>query len=529
MTFRLYISMAFASWLFSSATLAKTFVYCSEGDPSTFNPQLATDGPTFNASSKPIYNRLVEFKTGGTKVVPSLAERWETSKDGKVYTFWLRKDVKFHTRGDFLPTRNFNADDVLFSFERMLNKNHPYHMVGGGTYEYFKSMAMDKVIKSIQKVNSHKIKFILSRPEAPFVANLGMDFASILSAEYGGHLQSLGKKDLMDRVPIGTGPYVFKSYVEDSVIKYTAFDEYFLGRPKIDKLIFSITVDANVRYQKLRANECHLIAEPSPTDIKSILKNKYLKLLSQEGLNVGYVAMNTKKAPFNNVKVRQAINHALDRKSYIQKIYLGHAVQAKNPIPPKMWSYNNKIAPYEFNLESAKRLLAEAGYPKGFIIELWTLPIARPYNPNGKKMGELIQADLKKIGVMVKLRTYKWATYLEKARNGEHQMIQLGWTGDNGDPDNFLHVLLGCDAIRRGSNYARWCNKKFEHLIGRAKVTVDLKTRTNFYQKAQYIFKKQAPWVPIAHAKVFRALRKNVIGYKMSPFGTESFYELDIK
>ena len=513
----------------SAQAADKTFVYCSEGSPSTFNPQLATDGPTFNASSRMIYNRLVDFEQGGTKIIPSLAKSWKVSKDGLEFTFVLRQDVVFHKTDKFTPKRKFNADDVIWSFNRMRDAEHPYNKINGGNYEYFSSMEMDKIIKDIVKVDAFTVKFVLSRPEAPFLANLGMDFASILSAEYGTFLLTEGSPGKIDTEPVGTGPFKYKRYVKDTMIRYEANLEYFRGRSKLDKVVFSITKDPSVRFQKLKAGECHLIAEPSPTDLKAMISNPKIKVLEQPGLNVGYIAMNTEKKPFDNVLVRRAIHHALNRGSYIKAIYLGNASVAMNPIPPTMWSYDRKVKDYGYDPKIAKQLLKKAGFPKGFETELWTLPVSRPYIPNGKKLGELIQADLAKIGIKLKLVTYDWPTYLAKARKGEHQMIQLGWTGDNGDPDNFLNVLLGCAAIKAGSNVARWCNKDFAQLIDRAKVTTSIKKRTKFYLQAQKIFKKQAPWVTVAHSTVFRAMAKSVEGYKLSPFGTESFFEVDIK
>ena len=236
------------------------------------------------------------------------------------------------------------------------------------------------------------------------------------------------------------------------------------------------------------------------------------------------MAFNTRKKPFDNVLVRQAINLALNRDAYIEAIYLGKAKKAKNPIPPTMWSYNKNVKAYEYNPEKAKKLLAQAGYKNGFSAELWTLPVSRPYNPNGKRMGEMMQADLAKIGIKIKLVTYKWAEYLKRAANGEHTLLQLGWTGDNGDPDNFLNTLLGCDAVENGSNFAKWCDKKFQYHIEQAKIVTQLDQRIKHYMKAQEIFKNQAPWVTLAHSTVFKAMSKKVKGYKASPFGAESFY-----
>jgi dipeptide transport system substrate-binding protein len=507
---------------------AKTFVYCSEGSPSAFNPQITTDGTSNNASAHTIYNRLVEFEYGSTKLIPALATSWSISKDHKTFSFKLRKGVKFHKTKYFTPTREFNADDVLFSFNRQRIKTHPFHKINGGLYEYWQYMEMSKLIKDIKKINDHEISITLTKPEAPFLSNMAMSFMSILSKEYGDHLIKINKKEKIDRLPIGTGPFKFRKYLKDSLIRYKAHKNFFLGKPKLGHLIFSITKDSNTRYQKLKTGECHLINEPAPSDLASMEKNKNLKVLKGPGFNIGYLAMNVKKGPFKNILVRKAINLALNKKSYIKAIYMGNAIPAKNPFPPSLWSYNHKVKAYDHDIEKAKSLLKKAGYPNGFETEIWTLPVARPYNPNGKKMGEMMQQDLSKIGIKVKLITYDWPTYLAKSRKGEHQMIQMGWTGDNGDPDNFLGVLLGCASIASGGNLANWCHKNFNNIILKAKRVLDPKERERLYKKAQKIFGQEVPWVPIAHSVVFRAMNKKVKGYKIDPLGGDIFREIDL-
>ncbi len=506
-----------------------TFVYCSEGSPTAFNPQITTDGTSNNASAHTIYNRLVEFEYGSTKVVPALAESWSISEDKLEYTFNLRKGVKFHTTKYFTPTRDFNADDVLFSFNRMRDESNPFFKVSGGTYEYFNGMDMGNLIKDIVKVDDHTVKIILKKQEAPFLANMAMSFMSVLSKEYGDKLIKEAKLGDMDNIPVGTGPFVFKSYQKDNIIKFEAFKDFYGEKAKVSRLAFAITPDASVRYQKLKTGECHLIIEPSPADLGSMKENKDITLLEGPGLNVGYLAMNTMKKPFGNLKVRQAVNHALNKTAYIDAIYLGHAKVAKNPLPPTIWSYDDSIVDYDYNIKKAKKLLAEAGFPNGFETEIWTLPVTRPYNPNGKKMGEMMQADLAKVGIKAKLVSYEWPTYLKKSSAGEHAMVQLGWTGDNGDPDNFLYTLLGCSAVEAGSNYARWCNKDFEDLVVKAKRVTDLAERTDLYKKAQVIFKEQAPWVPIAHSIIFRAMSNKVKGYKIDPLGGDIFKTVELK
>lgn len=512
----------------SQYAAAKTFVYCSEASPSKFNPQVVTDGSSFN-NTEHIYDTLVRFKIGDTVIVPSLAESWKISDDGLVYTFKLRKGVPFHKTKYFTPTRNMNADDVLFSFNRQREASHPYHKVNGGSYEYFSGMAMNKIIKDIKKIDDHTVQFTLNKPEAPFLANLGMQFTAILSKEYGDQLMKAKKPEKIDHLPVGTGPFVFRKYVKDQAVHYNANKKYFAGAPKISKLIFSITEDASVRFQKMKTGECHLATYPSPSDIEKMKTHPKLKVLSQAGLNVGYLAMNSLQKPFDNKDVRQAVNYALNRSSYIKAIYFGNAEVAKNPIPPTIWSYNKGVQDYKYNPVKAKELLKKAGYPDGFSTELWTLPVARPYNPNGKKMGELMQADLAKVGIKVKLVTYDWGTYLTKAKEKKHGMIQFGWTGDNGDPDNFLNTLLGCSAVKDGSNYANWCYKPFDDLIQKAKRVTSVQERSSFYSQAQEIFKKEAPWVTLAHSTVYKVLNKNVIGYKVHPFGADLFHTVDLK
>jgi len=517
----------FAVPMATSAT-EQNFIFCMEGSPVSFNPQLVSDGVSMNSSAQTIFNRLVEFKTGGTEIVPGLAESWTISKDKKTYTFKLRKNVSFHTNEFFKPTRMFNANDVVYTFKSQLDPKHSLS-IPGANYEYFKSMELDTLISDVKKTDDYTVVFTLKRPESPFLANLAMDFASIQSEEYAQALIKSGKGlKTLETNPIGTGPFMFKSYQKDSTVKYTGFDQYFRGKPKINNLIFVIVTDSTVRAQKMKSGECHVMSQPQPQDLESLKKSKAV-VLSTEGLNVSYVAFNTEKKPFNNLKVREALSLAMNQKSYIDVIYQNQGASAKNPIPPTMWSYNTKTPDQSYNIEKAKNLLKEAGLPNGFETELWTLPVSRPYLPNGKKLGEMIQADLAKIGVKVKLVTFDWPTYLEKSKKGEHQMIQFGWTGDNGDPDNFLNVLLGCAAVKSGSNYARWCDQEFDGLLQKAKEESNIAKRTALYLKAQEVFAKNKPWYLIAHGKQNKVISSKVQGYKIDPFGHEQFEGVSLK
>jgi dipeptide transport system substrate-binding protein len=508
---------------------AQTFIYCSEGSPEGFNPQLYTAGTTFDASSNAIFNRLVEFERGTTHIRPGLAERWEVSPDGLVYTFHLRRGVSFHGTPTFTPSRPFNADDVLYSFLRQWDPEHPDHTLSGGTYEYFNSMGLPDLLAGIEKVDEHTVRFTLKRPDAPFLANLAMPFASILSAEYADAMRARGTPEQIDLQPIGTGPFRLTLYRKDDLIRYAAHDGYWAGRPAIDRLIFDITTDAAVAYAKLRRGECHLVPYPNRADMPAMRADRTLRVLEREGLNVAYLAFNTEKPPFDDVRVRRALNLAVNKDAIIDAVYLGGGTKAKNPIPPTMWSYNEAVEDYGYDPEAARALLAEAGLGNGFTTDLWAMPVKRPHNPNARRMAEMIQADWKAVGVDAKIVTYEWGEYLRRSKFGEHETLILGWTGDNGDPDNFLTVLLGCEAARDGANRARWCLPAFEAAIDEARRTTDTERRTRLYERAQTLFKAEAPWVPIAHSIEAKAMRAEVEGFVIDPFGGHYFDTVRLK
>ena len=509
---------------------AKTLVYCSEGSPEGFDPAPYTAGTTFDASGKAVYNRLVQFKPGTTEVVPALAESYDVSADGLEYTFHLRKGVKFHTTEYFTPTRELTADDVIFSFLRQADEKSPWHQyVPGITYEYYSGMELPTVIKEIRKVDDLTVKFVLTRAEAPFIANLAMDFASILSKEYADKLEAEGHKEDLNNLPVGTGPYKFVAYQKDAVIRYQAFDDYWAGREKIDDLIFAITPDPAVRVQKLQAGECHVAPYPAPADIAALKADPNLKVDEQAGLNVAYLAYNTTVAPYDKPEVRRALNSAINKQAIVEAVFQGTGQIAKNPIPPTMWSYNDAVVDTPYDPVAAKKALDEAGV-KDLALDVWAMPVQRPYMPNARRTAELIQEDLGKVGVKVNIVTYEWGEYLKKSTDPKRPgAVILGWTGDNGDPDNFLAVLLGCAATGDGgANRAQWCNKEFDDLIQKAKVSSDKAERTKLYEEAQVVFKRENPWNTIAHSTVFVPMSKAVSGYVMDPLGTHSFAGVDI-
>ena len=525
----LLCAMALPALMALAPASAKTLVYCSEGSPENFSPSINTTGTSFDVIEQ-IYDNVVQFERGGTKVGPGLAEKWTVSKDGKEYTFSLRKGVKWQSNRNFKPTRDLNADDIVFNFERQMKETNPYFKVTSANHSYFSDMGFDKLIKSVEKVDDSTVKITLAQAEAPFLSTLAMQFSAIQSKEYADAMLKAGTPEKIDQEPVGTGPFQLVQYQKDAIIRFKSFPEHWAGKAKIDDLVFAITTDASVRWAKLQKGECHVMPYPNPADLPAMRADANITLLTQPGLNVGYLAYNTTKKPFDDVRVRKAINMAINKQAIIDAVYLSTGVAAKNPIPPTLWSYNNAIKDDPFDPAAAQKMLAAAGLPNGFTTDLWAMPVQRPYNPNAKRIAELMQADLAKIGVKAEIKSFEWGEYRKRMQAGEHQMGMLGWTGDNGDPDNFLHVLLGCDSAKSGgSNVAKFCFKPFEDLIQKAKTEPNPAERTKLYEQAQVVFKEQAPWFTIAHAVQLKPVRKEVIDFKLSPFGRHTFYGVDIK
>ena len=414
--------------------------------------------------------------------------------------------------------------------ERQWKESHPFFKVTSPNHSYFGDMGMPKLLKSVDRVDDYTVKIVLNRPEAPFLSDLAMQWAGVQSKEYADAMLKAGTPEKIDQEPVGTGPFSLVQYQKDAIIRFKANPDYWAGKAAIDDLIFSITPDSAVRWAKLQKGECHVMPYPNPADLDAMRKDSNVQVLEQAGLNVGYLAYNTTKKPFDDVRVRKAINMAMDKNAIVSAVYMSTGVPAINPIPPSMWAYNKSIKDDAFNPAEAKKLLAAAGYPNGFTTDLWAMPVQRPYNPNAKRIAELMQADLAKIGVTAEIKSFEWGEYRKRMQAGEHQMGMLGWTGDNGDPDNFLDTLLGCDSAKtNGSNVAKFCYQPYEDLVSKAKLVTNVAERTKLYEQAQVIFKEQAPWFTIAHAVQLKPVRKEVVGFKLSPFGRHTFYGVDLK
>ena len=510
-------------------TQASTLSVCTEASPDGFDVVQYNSLTTTNASADVLMNRLVDFDATSGTLQPSLAQAWEVSPDGLSYSFTLRPDVQFHKTEYFTPSRPLNADDVLFSFKRMLDQAHPWHKVAPSGYPHAQSMQLPSLIKSIEKTGEHSLRFSLNRPDATFLATLSMGFASIYSAEYAAQLLAAGTPETLNSQPIGTGPFVFKRFQKDASVRYSANPSYFAGKPAVDNLVFAITPDANVRLQKLRRGECHIALSPKPQDVQAISADNNLKSTHTAAFMTAFVGINSQHPPLDKTEVRQAINLALDKTSYLKAVFEGTAVAAEGPLPPNTWSYAKDLPGYPTDATKAKALLVKAGLPDGFSTTIWTRPSGSLLNPNPSLGAQLLQADLAKVGIKAEIRVIEWGELIRRAKAGEHDLLFMGWAGDNGDPDNFLTPQFSCAAVKSGTNFARYCNQDLDRLISAGKTTGEQGVRTKLYEQAQAQIQQQALWLPLAHPTAFALTRKDVSGYAVSPFGRQDYSKVTLK
>ncbi|WP_269932475.1 ABC transporter substrate-binding protein [Aminobacter sp. HY435] len=513
--------------LFAGQAYAKTLVYCSEASPETFNPMVGTADSTMDAAAKTIFNRLVEFKPGTTEVGPALAETWDISEDGKVYTFHLRKGVKFHANDTFSPTREFNADDVLYTFERQRDANNPYHKLSNAAYEYFNALGLGTMIDNIEKVDDHTVRFTLTAPNVTFLPGIALDYLSILSAEQTEKMVAAGTPEVIDQMPVGTGPFVLQAYQQDAQIRYAANKDYWNGAPKVDTLVFAITPEPTIRVERIKANECQVAAPPPAASVADLAGNPDITVHKLEGQNVGILGFNVEHQPLGDRRIRTALAKAVNRQAIVEAVYQGAGTVAGSVVPPAQLGAV-KDAGIDYDPEGTKALLKEAGHAADLSISLWAMPVSRPYNPNARRMAEMIQADWAAVGVKSEIVTFEWGEYLSRSAKGEHDAYLLGGSSDNGDPDNMLSYLLSCDGVKGGSNRSRWCDQDFEKLLQQARVTADPEKRAELYRQAQAILKTEVPLAPIGHSVVSIPVRNSVTNYVLDPFGRQNFAAVDI-
>lgn len=519
-----------------AAAAAKTLVYCAESGPRTLDPHLGIAMSDSDAAN-PIYNRLVELERGSTRLVPALAESWDISEDSRTFTFHLRKGVKWQSNEAFSPSRDFTADDVIFTFDRLRNPENPYFKLGGGDFSMFQGMGLDKKLSDVEKLDDYTVRFTLTEPDVSFLALLTTEGLSIISDEYANQLLQAGHAEQLGEMPIGTGAFQFVVYERNAQLRFKAFPDHWAKAAgdadrvaKVDSLVFAITPDASVRLQKLKAGECQVMRFPNPSDIKTARSDPAIVVQEMPSVDYGFVSYNVEKKPFDDRRVRQALSLAVDKQAILDVVYQGEVGTIPGSlIPPGMLGHDPAIGPVAHDPARAKALLAEAGLPDGFETTLWAMPVARAYMPNAKRAAELIQADWAAIGVKAQIVSYDWGEYLQLTKEGKHDAVILGLNYDYPDPGSVIIWGWSCESAKIGFNRSRWCAQEFDDAIYAAARTADDAERERLYRKAEAIFDAETPAMLTAYARTVALTRPEVEGYRITPVGGQPFFGVGLK
>ena len=501
----------------------KGFVYCGQGGPSTFNPQLVDSGITTETLSPQLFNTLLTLDSQTYQPVPSLATKWSVNKEGTEYIFTLRKGVQFQTTAWFTPSRAMNAEDVVFSFRRIIDTTNPFHYVGSGLYPWFSGIDFQNLVVDVSALSQHKVKFTLNRPDNSFLSNIATSHAVIHSKEYAGQLELSDEKSMLDSHPVGTGPFYLAEYQVNDLIRLKRNNRYWQDRPKMEQVVFDISQRGTGTLAKLLRSECDVLNAPLSSQLPIIEQTSDVELTAKPAMNISFVAVNTSHPALNDARVRKALNYAINRQNILDSVYYGTGSQAYSVLPPSSWAYQKDSVQIRYDRNYAIALLREAGYSKG-LESTMSVPLEpRAYNPSPRKTAELIQANLADVGIKLNLMT---DDRFDRSNLNDNTNIDLhltGWIANTGDPDNFLRPLLSCESKRAGLNVSSWCNPDFDFLLDLALEVDKPRYRQNLYKQAQNILNEEFPVIPLNHGMQLQAHHTSLRGFKVSPFNAQPF------
>lgn len=457
-------------------------------DAKSLDPHASNDQPSSRVI-KQINDTLI-YQNEEMELLPSLAESWK-QLDELTYEFKLKKGVKFHN-GEELK-----ASDVKFTLLRALESPNVGHIVG----------AIDPT--KIEISDDYTIKISTKEPFAPLLAHLAHPSSSILNEKA---VTEAG--DDYGQNPVGTGAFKFVKWTTGDKIELTRFDEYHGEAPKYKDLTFRAIVEGTNRTIELETGAIDIAYDVLPTDMSRVEGNSELTLNKKENLSTNYIGFNVAKKPFDNVKVRQAINHALDKESIIKNVLVGSGKVPKGPLAPIVWGAAEGLPSYDFNIEKAKQLLADAGYPDGFKTTLWT-------NDNTIRINiaTIVQNQLKQIGIEVDTQVVEWGAYLDGTAKGEHDMFILGWTTVTGDADYGLYPLFHSSQFGDAGNRTFYKNDRVDELLVKGRASADPAERKAAYDEVQKLVNDEAPWVFLYNAQYLDGTRANVKGFIQHPAG----------
>ena len=498
------------------------FVYCVNGQVNTFNPQKASSGLIVDTLAAQLYDRLLDVDPYTYRLVPELAESWEVLDNGATYRFRLRNDVAFQTTAWFTPTRKLNADDVTFTFQRIFDRKHPWHNINGSSFPYFDSLQFADSVESVRKIDNRTVEFRLRQPDASFLWHLATHYASVMSAEYAATLAKTDHQELIDRQPVGTGPFQLSDYRAGQYIRLQRHEKFWRGTPLMPQVVVDLGSGGTGRLSKLLTGECDVLAWPAASQLTSLRDDPRLRLNLRPGMNIAYLAFNTDKPPLNNPQVRHALALAINNQRLMQSIYYGTAETAASILPRASWAYDNEAKITEYNPDEARARLKALGL-ENLSLELWVPTSSQAWNPSPLKTAELIQADMAQIGVTVKIVPVEGRFQEARLMDMNHDLTLSGWSTDSNDPDSFFRPLLSCAAIESQTNFAHWCDREFDSVLQKALLSQQLASRIDAYDEAQSILARELPVLPLASSLRLQAYRYDMKGLVLSPFGNASF------
>jgi len=524
----------------AAAPSGGTLVFGAAADPVVLDPALISDGESWRVNIQ-IYDQLIRAKPGTTELEPGLAESWESNPDGTSWTFQLRQGVKFH---DGTP---FNAQAVCANFERFYNFSGSFqnpsatyywqYAFGGGFKNPEKGSPGPKesLYKSCEVVDDSTVTLNLTIPSATFLEALVLVPLSIESPtameKYGANEGEVDADGVFHPTgtygtehPTGTGPFKFESWTRGDKLVLVRNDDYWGEKTKLDKLIFRPIPDNAARLQALQTGEIQGYDLVEPQDVPTIENDPNLQILDRPAFNVGYVGFNISMPPLDDIRVRLAIAYGLDRQSVVDSFYAGRGEVAKEFMPPGLFGYADDVMEYTYDPKKAKQILTDAGYKLPVKIDFWyPTDVSRPYMPDPKRNFEAFAASLEKSGFKVVPHSAPWSPdYLGLHDEGKLPVYLSGWTGDYGDPDNFIGTFF------QGPNAPFGLDKSDElkpvqDLLNQGEVETDLVKREEIYKEANRKIMEFLPGVPYANNKPAVAFQANVKGYVPSPVDDQFF------
>jgi peptide/nickel transport system substrate-binding protein len=482
------------------------------GNPDVFNyatnqdiPHLDPHGTSSNTSFRVtymLYDRLVTYDGTDTEIKPQLAEKWDLPEDGVTYTFYLNKNAKFH---DGTPV---TAEAVKYSYTRALK-------IGKSAAGQFNGVIDEN---SFEIVDEHTIKIKLLKPFSPFLKTLGTVFGNIVNPKLAEHEgDDHGEAYLADK-DMGSGPFVLDSWARGQKLVLKANSDYWGEVPKLKTVNIQIVNEPATARLMLEKGELDLLDDTmlSPDVLKQLEGTDGVEILKSPGYAIDDISMNIEKKPLDNVKVRQAIAHAVNYDSIINDVLLGAGERIGGIIPKGMFGYNDAVKLYDFDLEKAKELLKEAGQEKGFKLEI----AISENNEVRKNIAVMLQSDFKKIGIDLEIKSLAWPTYLDLVTSGKHQLAIGGWTPDYADPDYNLWYFAHSSSKGPGFNLAFYDNKKVDQLLEEGRQTVDEGRREEIYKEIQAIMAEDVPYIFPSQRKVQVPVRTWVKGFEINPMNT---------